>query len=54
MVIISRDVEIRVGKHAWHVFPMEGFGFSLGRNESEEIRIYAALPCSKTACWDEP
>lgn len=53
IVIIFRDVEIRVGKHAWHVFPLEGFGFLLGRNEPEDMRIYAALPCSKTECWDE-
>ena len=53
MLTISRDVEIRVGKHAWHVFPLEAFGYLLGRYEADAMRIYAALPCSKTACWDE-
>lgn len=53
MLTISRDAEVKVGKHAWHVFPLEAFGYLLGRYEAGELTVYAALPCSKTLHWDE-
>lgn len=50
MLIISREARIKVGRHAWNVYPLEAFGFLLGR--SSEMAVYAALPCSKTSRWD--
>lgn len=49
MLIISREAPIKVGRHAWNVFPLEAFGFLLGREANKEI--YAALPHSKTKYW---
>ena len=46
MLTISREVPVKVGKHAWNVFPLEAFGFLLG--SKAEGAVYAALPCSKT------
>lgn len=46
MLTISREVPVKVGKHAWNVFPLEVFGFLLG--SKAEGALYAALPCSKT------
>jgi hypothetical protein len=46
---ISREVLVKIGKHAWNVFPLEAFGYLLGRDTDNTI--YAALPCSKTANW---
>ena len=51
MLTISREVKIKAGRHAWNVYPLEAFGFLLGR-ESEST-VYAALPCSKTRRWHE-
>lgn len=51
MLTISREVTVKVGKHAWNVFPLEAFGFLLGRKT--EGAVYAALPCSKIQCWNE-
>ena len=51
MLIISREVPVKIGKHAWNVFPLEAFGFLLGC--SAENTVYAALPCSKTRRWHE-
>ncbi len=50
MLIISREARIKVGRYAWNVYPLESFGFLLGR--SSEMAVYAALPCSKTSRWD--
>lgn len=46
MLTISREVPVKVGKHAWNVFPLEAFGFLLG--SKVDGVVYAALPCSKT------
>lgn len=51
MLTISREAQVKVGKHAWNVYPLEAFGFLLGRNS--EQTVYAALPCSKTRRWHE-
>ena len=51
MLTISREMKIKAGRHAWNVYPLEAFGFLLGK-ESEGT-VYAALPCSKTRCWHE-
>ncbi len=51
MLIFSRDAISKMEKHAWHVFPLEAFGYLLGRQEVEGMRVYAALPCSKTEFW---
>ncbi|MDZ4200964.1 MAG: hypothetical protein U1C96_02335 [Gallionella sp.] len=51
MLTISREVKIKVGRHAWNVYPLEAFGFLLGR--SAENTVYAALPSSKTRRWHE-
>lgn len=49
MLTISREAPVKVGRHAWNVFPLEAFGFLLGSKADEEV--YAALPCSKTRRW---
>lgn len=46
MLTISREAQVKVGRHAWNVYPLEAFGFLLGR--SSEMAVYVALPCSKT------
>lgn len=51
MLTISREAPVKVGKHAWNAFPLEAFGFLLGR--SAESTVYAVLPCSKTRRWHE-
>jgi len=51
MLTISREVPVKVGKHAWNVFPLEAFGFLLG-SKADSV-VYAALPCSKTRRWHE-
>lgn len=51
MLTISREVPVKVGKHAWNVFPLEAFGFLLG-SKADSV-VYAALPCSKTQRWHE-
>ena len=51
MLTISREAKIKAGRHAWNVYPLEAFGFLLGR--SAENTVYAALPCSKTRRWHE-
>ncbi|NOT82555.1 MAG: hypothetical protein HOP01_07545 [Gallionella sp.] len=51
MLTISREAAVKVGKHAWNVFPLEAFGFLLG--SKAESTVYAALPCSKTQRWNE-
>jgi len=51
MLTISREVPVKVGKHAWNVFPLEAFGFLLG--SGADSAVYAALPCSKTRRWRE-
>jgi len=50
MLIISREAAVKVGKHAWNVYPLEAFGYLLGR--TAEGQVLAALPCSKTRQWD--
>ena len=42
---------VKIGKHAWNVYPLEAFGYLLGR--CQENTVYAALPCSKTGNWYE-
>ncbi len=49
MLTISREARIKVARHAWNVFPLEAFGFLLGRKA--DSTVYAALPCSKTQRW---
>ncbi len=49
MLTISREAPVKVGKHAWNVFPLEAFGFLLG--SKADSAVYAALPCSKTQRW---
>ena len=51
MLTISREARIKVGRHAWNVFPLEAFGFLLGKKD--DSAVYAALPCSKTQKWNE-
>ncbi|MDD2700063.1 MAG: hypothetical protein PHH36_02380 [Sideroxydans sp.] len=51
MLTISREARIKVARHAWNVYPLEAFGFLLGR--SSEQAVYAALPCSRTQRWRE-
>lgn len=51
MLTISREAKIKAGRHAWNVYPLEAFGFLLGRKS--EGTVYAALPCSKTRRWHE-
>lgn len=51
MLTISREAKIKAGRHAWSVYPLEAFGFLLGRKS--EGTVYAALPCSKTRRWHE-
>lgn len=51
MLTISREVPVKVGKHAWNVFPLEAFGFLLG--SIADSVVYAALPCSKTQRQNE-
>lgn len=46
MLIVSRETGVIVGKHAWHVYPLEAFGYLLGGAKAQ--LILAALPCSKT------
>ncbi|MHB8788319.1 MAG: hypothetical protein ACYDBT_00415 [Desulfobulbaceae bacterium] len=40
---------MKVGRHAWNVYPLESFGYLLGRPENEQVLV--ALPCSKTSRW---
>lgn len=49
MLTLSREARIKLGKHAWNVFPLEAFGFLVGSTARGEIA--AALPCSKTTHW---
>lgn len=49
MLTISREARIKVGRHAWNVFPLEAFGFLLGKADEEVVHV--ALPCSKTRYW---
>lgn len=51
MLTISREVRVKIGKHAWAVYPLEAFGYLLGR--VAEGFIFAALPCSQTRQWHE-
>lgn len=51
MLTVSREAAVKVGKHAWNVFPLEAFGYLLGR--AAERQVLAALPCSKTKHWHE-
>lgn len=50
MLQISREALIKLARHAWHVYPLEGFGYLLGKGNE---RLSAALPCSKTSRWYE-
>jgi hypothetical protein len=49
MITISREVIVKIGKHAWHVYPLEAFGYLLGNSERNEVLV--ALPYSKTSRW---
>jgi hypothetical protein len=51
MLTIPREVPVKVGKHAWNVFPLEAFGYLLG--SKADSTVYAALPCAKTQRRDE-
>ncbi|OGR03815.1 MAG: hypothetical protein A2511_05555 [Deltaproteobacteria bacterium RIFOXYD12_FULL_50_9] len=51
MLTISREVIVKIGKHAWAVYPLEAFGYLLGT--MMDMRVYAVLPYSKTSQWDE-
>ncbi len=46
---ISREALVKIGKHAWNVYPLEAFGYLLGRNTDNTVS--AVLPCSKTGNW---
>lgn len=48
-LILARDALVKVGKHAWNVYPLQAFGYLLGREDG----IHAALPFSKTHRWHE-
>lgn len=50
MLILSREALGKIGRHAWNVYPLEAFGYLLGRTES--VQIFAALPCTKTLRWN--
>jgi len=50
MLKLSREAKVKIGKHAWNVFPLEAFGFLLGSPSKAEI--LASLPCSKTSTWN--
>jgi len=39
MLIFSRDAIGKMEKHAWHVFPLEAFGYLLGRPEVERLTV---------------
>lgn len=43
---VSREALVKIENHAWNAFPLESFGFLLGR--LEEMSVYAALPCSQS------
>lgn len=51
MLTLSREACVKLGKHAWAVYPLEAFGYLL-RHAAEES-VLAALPCSKTRQWYE-
>lgn len=51
MISVSREPIVKIARHAWNVYPLEAFGYLLGRSESGEI--LAALPFSKTSRWYE-
>jgi hypothetical protein len=46
---ISREALVKIGKHAWNAYPLEAFGYLLGRNTDNTVSV--ALPCSKTGNW---
>lgn len=46
MITLSREAKLKVAKHAWNVFPLEAFGFLLGR--MTDNTVYAALPSCNT------
>jgi hypothetical protein len=46
MITLSREAKLKVAKHAWNVFPLEAFGFLLGR--MADNTVYAALPSCNT------
>lgn len=51
MLILSREALGKIGRHAWNVYPLEAFGYLLGRTENAQILV--ALPCTKTLRWNE-
>jgi len=51
MLIVSREALVKIGKHAWNVYPLEAFGYLLGREAARQV--LASLPCSKTSRWYE-
>ena len=50
MILISREAIRRIARHGLHVYPLEAFGFLLGKTRPK--RVHAALPVSKTAHWN--
>lgn len=51
MLTVSREAPVKIGKHAWNVYPLEAFGYLLGTPDGQQIS--AALPCSKTTRWHD-
>ena len=51
MLLVSREAPVKIGKHAWNVFPLEAFGYLLGTPDGQNISV--ALPCSKTNRWHD-
>lgn len=49
MLVLSREAIVKIAKHAWNVYPLEAYGYLLGT--SDQLKILAALPCSKTNEW---
>ncbi len=50
MLTVSREATVKVGRHAWNVYPLEAFGYLLGR--TSESAVLVALPNSKTSRWN--
>jgi hypothetical protein len=51
MIIISREALVKLGKHAWAVYPLEASGYLVGT--LDPLQVFAALPCSKTSKRNE-
>ena len=49
MLVISREVVVKIKKHGWNVYPLEAFGFLMGN--ADRTCIDACLPVSKSQRW---